>query len=167
MRIISDAGGATSEIDGIEIDAAVPAPDGPAHLSGEFSGPNNAPVVFRLASEKPGPDGTPLRAEVDAGPNWPAAEFDGALEGDAAGGVKGLRLAGAVTLTGTAPGEDPPTPWRIAGRMTADLSEATIRGAEFRLGPEERAIRADGEASARLRLARPAQPHAESQTGQR
>ena len=147
VRIISDAGGATSEIDGIEIDAAVPAPDGPAHLSGEFSGPNGAPVVFRLASEKPGPDGTPLRAEVDAGPNWPAAEFDGALEGDAAGGVKGLRLAGAVTLTGTAPGEDLPTPWRIAGRMTVDLSEATIRGAEFRLGPEERAIRADGEAA--------------------
>ena len=84
---------------------------------------------------------------MDAGPNWPAAEFDGALEGDAAGGVKGLRLAGAVTLTGTAPGEDQPTPWRIAGRMTVDLNEATIRGAEFRLGPEERAIRADGEAA--------------------
>ena len=75
--------------------------DGPAHLIGRFSGPNDAPVVFRLASEKPGPDGTPLRAAVDAGPSWPAVEFDGALEGDAAAGIGGLRLAGAATVTGT------------------------------------------------------------------
>ena len=39
VRIVSDAGGATSEIDGIEIDAAVPAPDGPAHLSGRVFRP--------------------------------------------------------------------------------------------------------------------------------
>jgi hypothetical protein len=147
--------GAGTEISGVEIDAAAPSLDGPARLNGQFSGPDNAPVAFRLASEKPGPAGTPLRLSVDAGPSWPAAEFDGALEGDPAAGLGGLRFAGAATLTGTAPGEDAPTPWRVAGPMTVDLDQATLRQAEFRLGPEERGIRADGDA--RLVFGSPAQ----------
>jgi hypothetical protein len=146
VRILGAPNGAIPEISGIEIDAAAPSLDGPTHLSGQFSGPDNAPVVFRLASEKPGPDGTPLRIAVDAGPSWPAAEFNGALEGDPAAGIGGLRLAGDATLTGTAPGEEAPIPWRIAGPMAVDLNQAAIRGAEFHLGPEERAIRADGDA---------------------
>ena len=93
-----------------------------------------------------GRTGTPLRLSVDAGPSWPAAEFDGALQGDPAAGLGGLRFAGAATLTGTAPGEDAPTPWRVAGPMTVDLDQASLRQAEFRLGPEERGIRADGDA---------------------
>ena len=83
---------------------------------------------------------------MDAGPSWPAAEFDGALQGDPAAGIGGLRLAGDATLTGTAPGEQAPIPWRIAGPVTVDLDRAVLRGAQFRLGPEERAIRADGDA---------------------
>src|SRR5580700_812664 len=117
--------------------------------------PANAPVAFRLASEKPGPAGTPLRLSVDAGPSWPAAEFDGALEVDPAAGLGGLRFAGAATLTGTAPGEDAPTPWRVAGPMTVDFDQATLRQAEFRLGSEERGIRADGDA--KLAFGSPAQ----------
>jgi AsmA family/AsmA-like C-terminal region len=139
-------GAGAAEISGIEIDAAAPALDGPARLSGQFSGPDNAPVVFRLASEKPGTGGTPLRLAVDAGPGWPGAEFDGALQGDSAGGIGDLRFTGATTLTGTAPGEDGPMPWRVAGPVTVDLDQATLRQAEFRLGPEERGIRASGDA---------------------
>ncbi|HEY6733567.1 MAG TPA: AsmA family protein [Roseiarcus sp.] len=67
-RVMVMGAGAGSEISGVEIDAAAPSLDGPAHLSGQFSGPDNAPVAFRLASEKPGPAGTPLRLSVDAGP---------------------------------------------------------------------------------------------------
>ncbi|MGH6796759.1 MAG: AsmA family protein, partial [Roseiarcus sp.] len=147
VEIVGAANGATLEISGVEIDAGAPSLDGPTHLSGQFSGPDNDPVVFRLASENPGPEGTPLRIAVDAGPSWPAAEFDGALEGDPAAGISGLRLAGAATLTGTAPGEDAPTPWRVVGPIAVDLDRAAIRGAEFRLGPEERAIRAGGDAT--------------------
>ena len=140
-------GGATGgEISGVEIDAAAPSLDGPARLSGQFTGPGNAPVAFRLASEKPGPEGTPLHLAVDSGPGWPAAEFDGVLKGDPAVGIGGLRLAGAATLTGTAPSEDAPTPWRVTGPIVADLNQAVMRAAEFRLGPEERAIRANGDA---------------------
>ena len=137
---------AGAEISGVEIDAVAPLLDGPARVNGQFSGPDNAPIVFRLASEKPGPDGTPLRLAVDAGPGWPAAEFDGALEGDPAAGLAGLRFAGSTTLTGTAPGEDGPTPWRVSGPLTADLDQATFRQAELRFGPEERGIRAEGDA---------------------
>ena len=144
VKIVGAAG---AEISGVEIDAAAPSLDGPMRLSGQFSGPDNAPVAFRLASEKPGPDGTPLRLAVDAGPSWPAAEFDGALEGDPGAGIGGLRLAGAATVTGTAPGEDAPTPWRVVGQIAADLNQAVLRQAEFRLGPEERAVRADGDAT--------------------
>jgi hypothetical protein len=147
VRILGDANRAASEIAGVELDAAAPSLDGPAHLAGQFSGPDSAPVVFRLASQKPGPDGTPLRVEVDAGPSWPAGVFEGVLEGDAAGGLAGLRLTGAATLSGTAPGESAPTPWRVAGPMTADLNRAVLREAEFELGPEERAIRANGDAT--------------------
>ncbi len=146
VRIVGAANGATPEISGVEIDAAAPSLDGPTHLSGQFSGPDNVPVVFRLASEKPGPDGTPVRVSVDAGPSWPGAEFDGALQGDPAAGIGALRLAGDATLTGTAPGEQAPTPWRIAGPISVDLNQAVLRGAQFQLGPEERAIRADGDA---------------------
>jgi uncharacterized protein involved in outer membrane biogenesis len=144
VKIVGAAG---AEISGLEIDAAAPSLDGPMRLSGQFSGPDNAPVVFRLASEKPAPERTPLRLSVDAGPSWPAADFDGALEGDPAAGIGALRFAGATTLTGTAPGEDAPTPWRVAGQMTADLNGAILRQADFRLGPEERAVRADGDAA--------------------
>jgi hypothetical protein len=147
LRLIGGASGAAMEIAGVDIDADAPSLDGPSQLSGRFSGPDDAPVVFRLSTERPGPDGTPLRINVDAGPSWPAAEFVGALEGDGVGGVGGLRLEGAATLTGTAPGEEEPTPWRVAGPTTIDLYRATLREAEFRLGPEERAIRADGDAT--------------------
>jgi AsmA family len=144
---VAAANGPAFEIAGVNIDAAAPSLDGPAHLTGQFSGPGDAPVFFRLASQKPGPEGTSLRIEVDAGPSWPAGRFEGMLEGDAAGGLKGLRLAGGAALTGTAPGEDEPTPWRVAGPVTVDLDRAALRGAEFRLGPEERAIRANGDAT--------------------
>ena len=147
VRIIGAASGAMSEISGIEIDAAAPSLDGPMRLSGQFSGPGDAPVAFRLASEKPGPDGTPVRIAVDAGPSWPAAEFDGALEGDPAAGIGGLRFAGSATLTGAAPGEDAPIPWRVQGPVAVDLNQAALRGAEFSLGPEERRIRATGDAT--------------------
>ncbi len=145
VKIVGAAAGA--EISGVEIDAAAPSLDGPAHFSGQFSGPDKAPVVFRLASEKPGPQGTPVHLAVDAGPSWPAAQFDGALQGDPAAGIGALQFAGSATLAGTAPGEDAPTPWRIIGPMTVDLDRATLQQAEFRLGPEERAIRADGDAT--------------------
>src|SRR6202012_1823010 len=44
VKIIGPGGGA--EISDVEIDATAPSLDGPARLNGQFSGPDNTPVVF-------------------------------------------------------------------------------------------------------------------------
>ncbi len=143
VRIAAGAAGGARDIGDIALDADAPSLAGPIHVSGRFAGPAGAPVVFRLASEKAGPDGTPMRASVDAGPSWPAFEFDGVLAHPDAG-AKGPRLSGSGTLAGVLSGADGPMPWRAVGRMTADFDRATIDRAQFRLGPEERALSADG-----------------------
>ena len=134
------------EIDDVQLSADASSLAGPFHVSGQFSGPAGAPVVFRVASEKAGPAGTPLRASVDAGPSWPALEFDGALA-DPGPAAKGPSLYGSGTLVGVAPGAGGPIGWRAAGRMTINLDRAAIEEAQFRFGPEERAVSADGAAT--------------------
>ncbi len=146
IRIAAGAGVAARTIDGLELDADAPSLAGPFHVSGRFSGPAGAPVVFRLATEKTGPAGTPVRASVDAGPSWPALEFDGALT-DPGPAAKGPSLSGSGTLVGAAPGADGPIGWRAAGRMTIGLDRAALEEAQFRFGPEERAVSADGGAT--------------------
>ena len=146
VRIAAGAAGGARDIGDIQLDADAPSLAGSIHVSGRFAGPAGAPVVFRLASEKAGLDGTPMRASVDAGPSWPAFEFDGVLA-DPGAGAKGPRLSGSGTLAGVLSGADGPMPWRAVGRMTADFDRATIDKAQFRLGPEERALSADGSAT--------------------
>ena len=75
-------------------------------------------------------------------------------------------LSGSATLIGTAPGDEGPTPWRVAGPMTVDLDRATIDKAEFRLGPEERALTADGAATLTFGSPPRLSDRGESQTGQ-
>jgi hypothetical protein len=146
IRIAAGAGVPARTIDGLELDADAPSLAGPFHVSGRFSGPAGGPVVFRLATEKAGPAGTPVRASVDAGPSWPALEFDGALV-DPGPGARGPSLSGSGTLVGAAPGADGPIGWRAAGRMSIDLDRAAVEEAQFRFGPEERAVSADGAAT--------------------
>ncbi|MGA8714073.1 MAG: AsmA family protein [Roseiarcus sp.] len=145
VRVVAGADGVAREIDDIQLNADAASIAGPFHVSGQFSGPGPAPVVFRLASEKSGPTGTPVRASVDAGPSWPALDFDGALANPGPG-RKGPGLSGSATLIGAVPGAEGPMAWRAAGRMTVDLDRATIDNAQFRFGPEERALTADGAA---------------------
>ena len=163
VRIAAGPAGVAREIDDIQLNADAASIAGPFHVSGQFSGPAGAPVVFRLASEKSSPAGTPLRASVDAGPNWPALEFDGALA-NAGPGRKGPRLSGDGTLIGAVPGADGPMAWRAAGRMTVDLDHAAIEKAQFRFGPEERALAAEGAAT--LTYASPARLEIEAKAKQ-
>ncbi len=131
-------------ISGVELDGDAPTLAGPYHLSGQASGPAGAPVAFRFASERAGSEGVPVRIAIEAGPTWPAFEFDGRLMGPGANGPTAL---GAAVITGTAPGVDASMPWRAAGQLAANLDGATLTGAEFRFGPEERALRAEGSAT--------------------
>ena len=146
VKILTDgAGGRARTISGIDLDADAPSLAGPYRASGTFDGPGGAPVVFRFASDKRDVAGTPIHASIDAGPSWPALVFDGAL-GFAGDGAKMPTLSGTAVLIGSTAGPDGPLPWRVAGPMRADLDAARLTNAEFRFGPEERALRADGDA---------------------
>ncbi len=146
-RIVSRANGAVREVAGVQLDAAAPSLDGPYRVSGQFSGPNGAPVGFHVASEKAGRSETPVRVSVDAGKFWPALQFDGALENSASPGARGPSLSGSATLAGTVADGGGSMPWRAVGRMTADLDRAAIEKVDFRLGPDERALAAHGSAA--------------------
>ena len=145
IRVLARAVGRPRTISGIDLDADAPSLAGPYRVSGKFDGPGGAPGVFRLASEKGDASGTPVHASVDAGPGWPALVFDGALVW--AQGAKIPSMSGSASLTGSAVDRDGPLPWRVAGQMRADLDEAKLTNAEFRFGPEERALRANGDAT--------------------
>ena len=144
IRIRAAAGGRPRSISGVDLDADAPSLAGPYRASGKFDGPGGAPVVFRLASEKGDAAGTPIHVSVEAGPGWPALVFDGAIAG---GGANVPSVSGLASLTGSAAGPDGPFPWRVAGPMIANLDGTKLTNAEFRFGPEERALRAAGDAA--------------------
>ena len=140
IRLAPKNGGPDRTISGIELDGDAATLAGPYHLSGRAAGPGGVPIDFRLVSEKAGPTGAPVRVAVNAGSGWPRLEFDGTI----ASGPKGPSALGDAVITGTSPGPDGPAPWRASGRLAADLDGAMLTGAEFRFGPEERALRAEG-----------------------
>ena len=146
VRILEGAGARGHTISGVDLNAAAPALSGPYSASGQFDGPGGAPVVFRLATEKGDAAGTPIHVSVDAGPGWPALVFDGAL-GLAGDRTKVPSVSGTAALIGSVSGRDGPFPWRVAGRLSANLDAAKLTNAEFRFGPDERAARAQGDAT--------------------
>ena len=148
IRILSaDAAGPARTIGGVDLDADAPSLSGPYRSSGKFDGPGGAPVVFRLASDKADAAGTPIHIAVDGGPLWPSLVFDGAFA--FAGGAKVPSVSGSVSLVGSASSPDGPLPWRIVGPISADLDGANLGNAEFRFGPDERAVRAEGDVTIR------------------
>ena len=119
---------------------------------GPILGPGPGAGRLRLASEKSG------RRERRSERRWTPAElaaldFDGALANPGPG-RKGPGLSGSATISAAYPA--PKGRWP-GGRPAdeIDLDRATIDNAEFRSGPEERALTADG--AAILTYASPAQ----------
>ncbi len=146
VRIAAAAGRPARAIDGVDLDADAPSLAGPYRASGQFDGPGGSPVDFRLASEKGDAAGTPIHFTVEAGPGLPSLVFDGVLSFTGDGG-KVPSVLGSASLTGSAAGPDGPLPWRVAGPMSADFEAVKFKNAEFRFGPEERALRANGDAT--------------------
>ncbi len=143
IRILGDKRAPPRTIRGVELDGDAPSLAGPYHLSGRIAGSGAAPINFSLVSETAGAAGAPIRVAVDGGPRWPALDINGVV---AVSGPKGPNVAGAVTLSGTAAGIDGTIPWRATGRLAADLDGAALTHADYQLGSEERAIRAEGSA---------------------
>ena len=102
-------------------------------------------LSFRLISGEGDAVTTPIHIAVDGGPFWPALVFDGSAA--LADGAKVPTVSGLAILTGSAAGPDGPLPWRVAGPMSANLDAATLANAEFRFGFDERAVRAEGDAT--------------------
>jgi uncharacterized protein involved in outer membrane biogenesis len=138
IRVAEGAGHAGREIEGVQLDADALSLAGPYHISGRFSAPGGARVLFHLASEKVGTAGLPIRASMEAGPGWPALDIDGVLRDGSSS------FSGSATLVGAAVGPEGPTPWRASGQMTANFDRATMEATEVRFGSEERALRANG-----------------------
>ena len=152
IRILN-ASGQGREFDKVQLEADAASLAGPFHLSGRVGGLGEAPVSFRLASEKSGPQGLPLRASIDAGPGWPALELDGVMTVV----PTGPSFSGAGALAGAADTPRGQMPWRASGRIDANLDGARIAEGAFQFGPDERALRAEGAVSlafdpAKLRL---------------
>ena len=131
-------------IGGVDFEADAPSLAGPYRLSGKFNGPGGSPVVFRFASEKGDAAETPIHIALDAGPCWPSLVFDGALA--LAAGAKAPNVSGLATLTGSVVSPDGPLPWRVTGPMSADLDAVNLKNAGLQFGPEERAVRVQGDA---------------------
>ena len=147
-RIVSRANGAVREIAGVQFDAAAPSLDGPYQVSGQLSGPKGAPVAFRVASEKAGRSETPVRVSRRRRRELARARIRGRARKPARRQAQRASASRVpprwreLSLSG-----DGPMPWRAVGRMSADLDRVAIEDADFRLGPDERALTAHGSAS--------------------
>ena len=146
VRVLGQGGAPTWTIRVIDLDATAPTLAGPFRAFGNIEGSGGAPVSFRFASSVADASGVPLHIAVEKGPAWPEFAFDGALTlaGD---GAKAPRVIGSASVTGFATGADGQIPWHVAGSISADLTAAKLTNAVFRFGPEERAVRADVDAT--------------------
>ena len=119
----------------------------PIAFPASFPVPAGRPSPFASSPKRRGLRRFRSGPRSNSGPVWPALEFDGAL---AFSGAKSANLSGTAALIGAAAGADGPIPWRVDGRTSADLYGATLTHAQFRFGPEERALRAEGSAALAL-----------------
>jgi uncharacterized protein involved in outer membrane biogenesis len=94
---------------------------------------------FRVSSGQ-GPDGngTRIHLNIDPGQRALAADLEGILNFDA----RAPRFEGAVTLAGSARGDEPP--WRIVAKVKTDYSAARLEQVEVTYGAEGRALKLSG-----------------------
>jgi uncharacterized protein involved in outer membrane biogenesis len=149
VRATRPDGLARIEFGGIDLEAQADTLSGPFKGSGSAPGLNGARLAFSFATGQF--EGTSLRLKtvVDPGGGWPHSEFDGALDFAAAPSTAAaatVRYSGAATFTGLVAGAAAPTPWRAWGSLKVDSSAASLDNLEIHVGPEDRALSANGSA---------------------
>ena len=146
--VIDGAAGAPPiTIGGVFLDAEADSLRGPFQGRGRAAGPDGRAVAFHFATGVMQKGALPIKFAADLGPAAPRAEFDGALvlgSGDFAY-AGGAVFSGAFARQGAAP-----TPWRIAGDLSADFETAKLKKLEARLGEEPRGLTLQGSAEARF-----------------
>lgn len=142
--VIDGAAGAPPiAIGGVFLDAEADSLRGPFHGRGRAAGPDGRAVAFHFATGVMQKGALPIKFAADLGPAAPRAEFDGALAlgaGDFAY-AGGAVFSGAFARQGAAP-----TPWRIAGDLSANFETAKLNKLEARLGEEPRGLTLQGSA---------------------
>jgi hypothetical protein len=152
---IAQAAGQT-RLAGIDLEAEADSLSGPFKGSGEAAGPGGARTAFRFATGAVEDGQLPLKASVESGLEGARGEFDGALAfapASPASGVVALSYSGEATFAGQVETPGAPTPWRAAGTLKADLRHASFSDLNVRIGPEDRALSADGSAEVKFETA--------------
>jgi hypothetical protein len=151
VRIAGADGAGEIGIEGIDLEAEADSLLGPFKGSGLTPGPGDAKLAFRFATGAVEGANLRFKATVDGGAGLPHSEFDGAMTFALASPTSGATAAGysgAASFSGLIKGAQPPTPWRASGALKADLRGAFLDNLDVRLGPEERALTAEGSARA-------------------
>lgn len=151
VRIAGADGGEGIGIEGIDLQAEAGSLLGPFKGSGQAPGSGDAKIAFRFATGAVEGANLRFKATIEAGAGLPRSEFDGALTFAAAtptSGVAAAGYSGAASFSGLIKGPEAPTPWRASGALKADLRGASLDNLDVRLGPEERALAAEGSAQA-------------------
>ena len=151
LRIAGADGADPLDVEGIDLDAEAGSLLGPFKGSGAAATPGGQKLAFHFASGAMEGANLRVKAAIDAGAGLPRSEFDGALAFAAQtpkSGVAAVGYAGAASFSGLIKGVDAPMPWRASGALKADLRGATLDNLNVRVGQEDRALTADGEAQA-------------------
>jgi uncharacterized protein involved in outer membrane biogenesis len=149
VRIMRADGVAESSVDRIDLDAEADSLTGPFKGSGRAPGFGGATLAFNFATGAIEGANLRFKATVDAGGEAPRSEFDGALVlagPTSTSGVAAVGYSGAATFSGMIRSAEAPTPWRASGALKADLRSASLDNLEVRVGPEDRALAANGSA---------------------
>jgi len=114
---------------------------GPIRGKGEFVS-DGALYGYDISAGRPGADGTRLKFSLTTAEHPLTVEADGMLTFERAApsfeGTLGFsRPAGAVLASGKAVALEP---WRLASKIKADGSAATLDEVSFQYGPDERAV---------------------------
>jgi hypothetical protein len=153
LRIAQAGGAAPLDIGGIDLDAEAASLLGPFRGAGVAAGPEGVKIAFSFASGPVEGDGLRLKSVISAGPGLPRGEFDGAVTLAAATPTSSaavLGYSGAAVFTGVVRVAAGHTPWRAAGALKANFSEAALADLDIRIGPEDRPLTATGSARAQF-----------------
>ncbi|MBV9637531.1 MAG: AsmA family protein, partial [Methylobacteriaceae bacterium] len=146
FTIDAGAGAPSYVLENVALDAQA------SSLVGPFKGTGSAQILgrriaFRFSTGAVERERLRLKLLLDEAPGVPRTELDGALlllPPDASRRARTIGYEGTVVVSGAlASGSaSAPTPWRLSGKVTADLQKAVLDGLDLRVGAEDRQMTA-------------------------
>ncbi len=141
--ILLRTGGEAMRVAGLSADADASSLLGPFRGSGSYAAAGGR-TGFRFGAGVAESDRIRFKFTTDASAQAPQFDLDGNLIADRSGGAARLRFEGAAAIWGTAQPDGAEIPWRAAGTLAADITQARLEPMELRFGPAERQSTAGG-----------------------